>query len=130
MLNHISWSTYWTFLAVSLVLYYSYVAWVNRRVLFTRRIAAAPPALAESSDELFPHADACGRELDAYLEQAAYGKPSRNELVFGIHQVIKKYPSLRGSAYEEGLSRLIHFSATDKCAIHLSEEDIRQVWLV
>ncbi len=130
MLNHISWSTYWTVIVFSLLIYYSYIAWMNRKILFTWRIATAPPALAESSDELFPQADACGRELDAYLEQTAYGKPSKNELVFGIHKIIKKYSSLRGTSYEPALSQLIVFSATDKCAIHLSEEDIRQVWLV
>ena len=129
MFNQISWSDYWTVVLLSLVIYYSYVAWVNRSALFTRRLTS-PPALPESSDEMFPQADACSQELDAYLEQLSYGKPSRNELILGIHQVIKKYPSLPGTNYEAALSQLIGFSAKDKCGIHLSDEDIRQVWLV
>jgi hypothetical protein len=128
MLHAISWSSYWTALLLTLIVYYSYAAWVNRP-LFARRVTT-PLRKEEVTDELFPMADQCGRELASYIEQLSFGKPSRPEFLSGIHRVIKKYPLLAGSAYEQSLSQLIRVMAKEKCALHLDEEETRQVWFV
>lgn len=130
MLNNISWGSYGIALSISLCVYYGCFVWLNRKELFARRISVPQTILPETGDELFPQASALSREIEAFLEQVVYDRPSRNVIVLGIHQIIKKYPLLAGTTHESAISRLIAYSAKDKCAVHLHEEDLRQVWLV
>lgn len=128
MLQQLNWGQYWGFVCLILALYYSYTFYQYRHVWLGPRTRPVLPAAGD--DDLFPQVDACGRELDAYLEQAGYGKPSKNELVFGVHQILKKFPGLATTKYKDALNQVIQFSARDKCTIHLTEEDLRQVWMV
>lgn len=129
MLNHISWSSYWTTVLISLICYYGYIAWINRSRLLKYKpvITGELPAL---DDLLHPQAKACNDELSAYVGQAALTKPSKKEILFGLHKIIQRYPTLSGTVYQTAISKWIAFDAKDKCSIHLSDEDIRQVWLV
>lgn len=129
MLNHISWASYWKALAIILFCYYVYIFWINRTRLLQYKPVVTPD-LPSLDDLLHPQAVACNSELTAYLEQVALTKPSKKEILFGIHKVIKHYPMLQETVYQPAISKWITFEARDKCAIHLSNEDIRQVWLV
>jgi hypothetical protein len=57
-------------------------------------------------------------------------KPSKKELLFSIHKIIQRYPTLSGTVYEGAINKWIAFDIKDKCAIYLSDEDLRDVWLV
>jgi hypothetical protein len=129
MLDSISWGSYCTVLGISLVLYYGWLLWHYRHALVVRA-APVPALLPVLEDELHPFAEALRHELTAYLDQLAHRSPAKNELLFGIHKIIQHYPLLPGTVYQPALSQWIGFIVKDQCAIHLSEEEIRQVWLV
>lgn len=129
MLHSISWSSYWTAILAVVICYYGYIAWLNRSRLFKSRpaIHAELPSL----DDLHHlKAEACNSELIAYIDQVSLTKPSKKEVLFSLHKIIQRYPSLAGTVYQNTISQWVAFDAKDKCAIYLSDEDLREVWLV
>ena len=86
----------------------------------------------ESQDEttdLPGEVQSIASEMTAFLEQAKYAGSLKEEILFGTQQIIKKYPAMKDSSYQEGLNKLLAFEAKTKCAVHLSHEELRQVWL-
>jgi hypothetical protein len=89
----------------------------------------APFPLPIDHDELFPLAQTLTGEISAYLEQAQYAKSGKPEILFGLQQIAKRYKEIKSTNYEPAINSLIVFESKDKCAVSLSEGEIRQVWL-
>jgi hypothetical protein len=138
MFNNISWSSYWSVLIVLVILYYIQIGWAYyRREIFRPFPGNKPVKTATSSsselsadDQIFPVVQSFTHEVTAYLEQASQGKSVKNELIYGLRQIARKYPGIQHCSYRSALDQLIEFESKDKCAVALSEEEISQVWLV
>ncbi len=68
-------------------------------------------------------------ELNAYLENAKKQKCVKEEIIFSIQSILKKYPTLKTSQYKESISNVLVSECEHLCSIHLSGEDVVQVWL-
>ena len=80
------------------------------------------------SDPLLPVVQSLSNEIAAYLEEAASNCTIKAELIFSLQQIVGKYADLQSSPYTNSISKLIRFECKDKCAIHLNDEDVKQVW--
>ncbi|MET0636127.1 MAG: hypothetical protein ABWZ25_08855 [Chitinophagaceae bacterium] len=142
MFSSISWSTYWSVLAGVLILYYAFLlaGYYRNEIasLWTGSVRTkdnlnpvnpdtAKP-VSESSDVSAIHAMA--DEIGHFLSQSAENGNLKKEIMFGLRQIVNKYPSLQSSAYRPELEQMISFECQTKCSIHLNGEEIQQVWLV
>lgn len=146
MVNNISWGSYWSVLAILTILYYAYILLVyygselrNRlagksSVLPARHFKSSSPLARHDhhvggADELLPVMQSLTDEVSAYLEQAAYSKAGKPEVLFALQQMVKRYPVICNTSYQESINKLLQFEAENKCAIHLNEVEIKQVWM-
>ena len=133
MINNISWGSYWSALTVLLFLYYGYVLIRYYRKDLYGRVVASSSSIQmgkEVENETpLPIVHALTDEITAYLEQASNAGAKKQEIVFALQQIALKHKSLKNSEFQSAINSLIQFECKDKCAIHLSEEEIRQVWM-
>lgn len=135
MVNNISWGSYWSVLTVLLIFYYAYVLLKyyrnDLRLRFQPAASITPiQKRKESGDgELLPVVQSFSDEMAAYLDQASYAKAGKNEILFALQQIAKKHLVIKDSTYQPAINSLIVLEAKEKCSVHLSEEDLRQVWV-
>jgi len=147
MVNNISWGSYWSVLTIMVIIYYAYVLLVYYRDDLRNRLAGKNGRLSAGSfqptfsvkemqghhengdDELLPVVQSFTDEMTAYLGQAAYAKAGKPEIIFALQQIAKKYEKIKNSSHQQAVNKLIQFECEDRCAVHLKEEEIKQVWL-
>jgi hypothetical protein len=143
MFNTISWQGYWTFLALSLTGYYLAVYLLYFRNDFrlsfhTKTTDGIGSAGMFSSDDSYNSsekeaedrlAESCLDEINAFFEQTRRTKCVKEELIYSLQLVLKKYHWLKASVYKETVSNVIVSQAEHHCSIHLSAEEVSHVWL-
>ena len=147
MVNNISWGSYWSVLFIAVIIYYAYVLLVYYRGDLRTRLTGKNNLLpagnfkpthlpnqeqsdSESNDqELLPVVQLLTDEVTAYLEQASHAGAVKPEIIFALKQITKKYGSVKTSPYQTAVNSLLQFECGSKCAVHLSEAEIRQVWM-
>lgn len=139
MLNNISWDSYWTVLTITSIVYYIFTGWFYYRHDILRQLAGkrAPAAASLTTpsfsqfieDPILPVVHACMEEITAYLEQAAYIRLEKTELLNGLKLIAKKYPAICQSSYQAPVEKMIQFELKEKCAVALHVEEIRKLWI-
>ncbi len=153
----ISWTNYWVLVGTLLLLYYGWVLIVYyRNDLFTRRAsnkkqfsALSPQFNAIKPIDNPPLAGNTSRSIDstntnepetvtllpsftnelvAYLEQAGKAGAARQEILFSVTQLIKRYSSRELLSYQEAINQLLHSECEASCHVRLEEEEIDRVW--
>lgn len=145
MENNISWSSYWSALTSLTLIYYAYVLLVfyrhDLRNLLVGKIKKMPTGVSQPSppilkrnnpverddDELFLSAQSLADETLAYLDQSGHGL--KEEIFFGLKQIFKKHRIILNSSYQPAMESLLLSECEAKCAIHLTEEEVKQVWM-
>ena len=142
MFSSISWSTYWSVLAGVSILYYALlklgydrnevVSLAVGSIKTKNKLGSVTPehtvVVSDSTD--VSAIQSMADEVGHFLLQSAENGHLKNEVMFGLNQIVKKYPSLQLSPYRPELEQMISFECQTKCSIHLNEEEIQQVWLV
>lgn len=154
MLSNISWQGYWITLALLCAGYYAVIYLLYYRndfsIIISKKnkgvfIPSAPAAVASflkgqgrsatnsKSDMADPGSDgmvqACIDELAAYFEESRKAKVVKEEYLYSVQRILSKYPALKGSVFQEPLSKLIVSEAKHTCSLHLHDEDVFHVWL-
>jgi hypothetical protein len=159
MISNISWASYWTALIVLLLIYYGFVlvrfygadirrwlsprersgfgalstamkeAETNRDTFPTKSSAEEPlaPTINESDSVLI--VKALLDEFLAFLEQAGEAQMQKPEILYGLTQIVGKYPFHPDSGEKSTINGIIINEAKEKCSIHVSEEEMVHVWL-
>lgn len=129
MLHSISWGRYCTALVLLLGIYYGYVFWkYYRHELFAKRDHAASEESPD--DEMLPDVQSLNDEIAAYVRQAAMTHAVKPEILFALQRIIRKYPAVKDSPYQQSVNRLLRMECRDQCALHLDETELKQVWMV
>lgn len=138
MFNQISWGSYFQFIALTLIVYYAFVLYKYYRqdlVLIMKINRGLSPSDSRSlkpqpiTDELSPVVQSLTDEVTAFLGQAAYAKAGKAEIIFALQQIANKYEAVKSSSYQKAVSKLIQFECKEICAVHLNEEEVKQVWM-
>jgi hypothetical protein len=138
MFNNISWQGYWTTLALISVGYYLVIYLVYYRIDFKLRLHQKPSGETvaslfnfsspiEKSDERL--IDDFMDEVRAFFEQARRKKCVKEELIYSLKIILKKFPSLKDSGFSQSLNHVIATECNHICSIHLSEDELKYVWL-
>ncbi|MEP7374575.1 MAG: hypothetical protein ABI675_14370 [Chitinophagaceae bacterium] len=145
MLNNISWASYWYALFVLSFLYYTFILFVYYRNELVQRIQSTRPVqrrkeknqninaaeetnYADSNDSLKPAAQSLINEIVAYL-QTTGGHADKQGVIISLRHIIKKYINLSDGRYRDLINEMIQSACKDKCAIHLKDEDVKQMWM-
>ena len=141
MINNISWQGYWITLALISAGYYLFIyllyyrsdfkVWIHRKPYNSQGIASASVSVARPSIEQNAEGliDSCIDEINAFFEEARRNKTMKKELIYSLQLLLKKYPSLKNSEYQESLSNVIAAQCEHICSVHLNADEVRHVWL-
>lgn len=143
----ISWTSYITVSFLLLLFYYSFVvlAFYRKDIMNRLKAGKAPGSLASPDSVLFSESteqkgdnklDAASAapmhslvdELQAYINQAGQQGIEKSELTSSVKELLQKYPGIKGSIFQPGITNLIAVLAEDKCAIHLSADELGGLW--
>ena len=53
----------------------------------------------------------------------------REELLFAIQKIVKKYSVLKDSSYEDTIERIVLLQSENVCSVHFEDADLKQLWL-
>lgn len=67
-------------------------------------------------------------EVHAFFEEAKKRKWQRQELTHTLKTLLLKYPSLKSSEYKEAISNVLLAESEHHCSIHLSAEELAEMW--
>jgi hypothetical protein len=145
MFNTISWQSYWTTLAIISTIYYFVIYLIYYRKNFKASFLAGTftqnrkfSLVANTNDPGFeqPPKDSeehivysCMEELNAFFQEAKKRKWTKNELISSLGIIIKKYPSIKLSAYRQPVLNVLSNHCEHVCSIHINEEELDHVWL-
>lgn len=130
MFHSISWGRYCTALLIALVIYYSYVFWVYYRKNLFQKKGSSINNQADINDTMTPEVRSLTDEITAYFQQAAQVHAVKPEIIYALKHIIRKYPSVKGSSYEQAINKILQFECKDQCAVHLDAMELKQVWMV
>ncbi len=130
MLRSISWQQYILFLVIATVVYYLLV-WV---IYFKATI----PSLSgkgnyenhsfhgeDQPDEMMSTAQHIIEEINPVFNN----RHNKNELILALQLQLKKYNQWDEPDFRETVNGFIAAESKTKCSIHLSDDDLRVLWL-
>ena len=147
MLSHISWNSYFEFIAIALTLYYGALLLLfygNRFQnllqlgLFNR---SEPQDFDSAGNAVLPYgADGSAAddeskfyslidELNAFFEQARKTKCVKQELIGALKKITSKHTISENSFYKQSVTNLITVQCKNICSLQLSETDMALVWM-
>jgi len=147
MFNGIGWQSYWVTLAILAAVYYLFIFLLYYRrdfklfFLKTTSIHAGesqtdnlPEIAPEFPNEEQDRAEAsivyaCLDEVKALFEELKKSKGVKAEILYALQPLLKKYPTLKTSAYKKSITTVILSQCEHICAIRLNKEEVDKVWL-
>jgi hypothetical protein len=159
MLQQISWNEYWKMIVLLTVLYECSIILLFYRkeilLLAKRKTLVLPvtraavvketngpdneaPLLtpAEEDDDdydedenLIPYASELAASIKVLIGQAADNNCAKEELIFGLQQLTKDYPELKGTSHQRDINTLINVECKTKCSLHMGAEEIAVLWM-
>jgi hypothetical protein len=144
MLNNISWQGYWLTIALFAAGYYLsiYLLYFRNdfKIVFPSKLRLPGQTIRQGDgttksfetatlDQAEHLSDACLDEIQAYFLQAKRSKCVKEDVLYAIQRILSKYPSLKTTSYQDSITTIIRSESEHICSIHLSAEEVLQVWL-
>ena len=130
MLSSISWSQYFTTLAIIATIYYLYV-WV---VYFKGKLPSF--SVSGKFNVLSMHGEdqpdemlSTAQHIIEELKPVFNNRHNKNELVLALQKNLQRYNQWDEPGFRETVNEFIARESQTTCSIHLREEDLRAVWM-
>jgi hypothetical protein len=154
MFRNISWSSYGTFIAITLVAYYVTIGalyYLNEikqifsgksSLLLNLNRSYKPVAkdqleldnnlnkglTQQSEDDLHRLANDCMNDIKNALQHAANHNLVRQEIIYSLQQLVKKYSSLRNTYFESFIRDCILTECQKHYSIRFDDDELRLIW--
>lgn len=151
MFNNISWGLFLLYTSGALLVYYFVLIVVQAKGWWMKNktTSGQPPFVKSATkDPVASRAPArdgarVGRSEDATVVLqstvhdlvdeiqafcSAVEKVPKDEMLFRLQQLLAKYPTIKGSIYQEGINNLIAVNCANNCSIRLSAEEVDGLW--
>jgi hypothetical protein len=69
-------------------------------------------------------------EINDSLKQAAQNNLIKEELIYSLQQLAKKYTQIKGTSFQSFISNYVLVESTNYSSIHLNEEDVNTLWVM
>jgi hypothetical protein len=131
MFTEISWSSYIVTVLLLSTGYYLFIGYRYYRhdilqLISGKKVTTNDVVAANQNPE--PLIQSFSDEIRAFMEQAGKNELDKKDIIQSLHLLLKKYPTLKDSAFQESIQNLIINECTSYCSIHLSEEELSVLW--
>ena len=127
MLHFISWRVYWITIFICSGIYYLVIFFRYYKNTWMGKLSPyALPHVHEDTDSITSD---CMDEVAAFFREIKKTKPVKEELIYSLQMIMKKYPSLKNSNDGEFLKKLIAAECAHICSVHLNEDELKHVWM-
>lgn len=82
---------------------------------------------ADDKDRYFPMVHDLVDEIQAFL-QASGKDAEKDELLQSLKRLLRKYAMLKHTSFRKDINKLITTTCENKCSIHISDEDVSDLW--
>ena len=127
MFNQISWSTYLMVILTVSLIYYSLIGYLYFRSdivkLFTNKLNFKKSKVLTNRNEIvqsFTH------DLHEFVDHASQYNLDKKVLMSSMRLLINKYPEIKDPAIEKSVMEFMIRECVS--SIHLSEEELRELW--
>lgn len=86
------------------------------------------PAINREQVELTHTVHDLADELRALLQQLAAQASGKDELLSAVLRLLKKYPALKGSGFQQPLTQLVAAESENHCNIRLTADELAGLW--
>ncbi|MBS1737509.1 MAG: hypothetical protein JSS98_13005 [Bacteroidetes bacterium] len=127
MFNQISWGQYLLLLLIVVIAYYLFV-WVvyfKAKLPIFSGIGKGSGLSEDQSGKVESNSQLIIREI----KPAFRGRENKNELIYSLQGKLKRYNQWDEPGFRETINDFIIKESEEECSIHLSEEDLRVLWL-
>jgi hypothetical protein len=128
MLKEISWQEYFVFLFVTLLLYYGFLLVFYYRFDFSS-LRKANLKFWFRGKELQSEMSNNAQKVTQEIRSCFRDKMNMNELIFDLQNRLEPYKHWDEPDFRKSINDFIIEESKNKCSIHLSEEDLRVLWL-
>ena len=145
MLNQISWATYFQTIAILLIIYYVIILFLFYKKEMSQLVVQNTQpgfAIEQPGQDIFPEvnretfiqSEAIEYILDevrALIRQAGYSRSPKEEILFALQKLISsdRFQTIRESPFPDAINNLIAEECQTNCSMHLSEEDLKRLWV-
>lgn len=147
MLKNISWTNYLIFMLIVLIGYYiticlKYYKAEIRNIISGRynifskiksrnkKVFGVRTQNKLDEHDLFPLINQFADEIKNLLEQAAKNNFIKQEVIYSLQQLAKKYFQVKASPFQPFITNYILVESSNYSSIHLSEEDLNTLWVM
>lgn len=152
MLKNISWSSYLIFMLIVLIIYYIIICLKyykseikdilsGRSNMFSKLKSGNAKIFAARNQnrlhhdqsherDLFSVVNQLTEEINDSLKQAAANNLIKEELIYSLQQLAKKYFQIKGTPFQSFISNYVLVESANYSSIHLSEEDLNTMWVM
>ncbi|MES2648082.1 MAG: hypothetical protein V4717_14490 [Bacteroidota bacterium] len=134
----ISWPTFFLICVAATIIYYLFLSYVlhHSKLSFNRKynepVSQQPSKgddsnLKEYENELSIVINNLVNEIRVYLQQSAAENCRKEDLLQMLPLLLKKYP-VKNSGYQLGISNLISAECEMTCNIHMTPDELTQIW--
>lgn len=67
-------------------------------------------------------------ELQAFIIQAGIDDMEKDDLLVSLKQLLQKYPTVKGSDFQQGINMLISTTLEEHTSIRLDAEELSRLW--
>ena len=82
-----------------------------------------------ANDSLMPVVYNHVQEIKEFITDIANRSYVKEEIIMGLQIITRNYKKLYGSPYQQSVNDFILNKCEESCAIHLSAEDLKRIWL-
>ncbi len=134
-MSQITWTTFFTILSFILIVYYITIIILYYRKAFSLSLLAKifrqPVMVARTSTNDTSATTTLYVSITRLAEQAAADGYGREEILLALHKLLHTADDngLSNSSNRTNVSQYIANACEQYCSIHLSEEDLRVLWI-
>ena len=130
MLENISWPTYWLWVTVILLTYYTFIilyfyGFQIRQVFL--KIIMSPGSQAQNDADLFATVHVLINDIENSFG-SLNRQTSRQECLEILQRHISRFPQLKNTAFQKAVDNRVTELLYNKCSIQISEQELAAVW--
>ncbi len=128
MFSTISWASYFEIIFILLVIYYIVILFIYYRKDIQKILSGkTQPVLAASNV-----GDGRGHLMDeirALIQQGGYSRSPKEEIIFALNKLLSSERFQIMYQSRNLVTGIIADECKNNCSIHLSEEDVKRLWV-
>ena len=139
MISKISWSNYWTVIGVILFIYYVSVVLLYYLQEIESAFAGKTNFIFRNRDKRLERENISAemgdvvnlfkQELRMILEEAADKKLVKQEVIYALQLLAKKYSDIQETPFRFNITDYILSECSNNCSIHLNGEEVSSLWV-